>query len=229
MLEAVAVEAGGQRLVEGLDLALARGELVGLSGPSGLGKSTLLRAVAGLVDFAAGRVRLNGRTPAELGWPAFRRRVVYMAQRPVLLDASVRENLARAFTYAVSGGVLPEGRVGELLSRLGLEGRERQAARTLSVGQQQRVALARTLSVAPDFILLDEPTSALDAESVEVAEALVREEAARGRLGGILVSHDRAQLERLCGRVVELGDYAVGAGGAGGAVGAVGAVGAGAT
>lgn len=208
-LEAVAVEIGGRRLLEGLDLTLEAGQRVAVTGPSGGGKTTLLRAIAGLVDFAEGQARLDGRTPEELGWPAWRRRVTYVAQLPVLLDGTVRDNLVRPFAFRHVPGPFPEERVRGWLGELGLaEDRLEQLARTLSVGEQQRVALVRSLAVRPDVVLLDEPTSALDEEAAEAVERLL------GRWcdeqGGALVAvtHDPVQAERLASRRLDLREHA---------------------
>jgi ABC-type iron transport system FetAB ATPase subunit len=207
-LEQVAVAAGGIPLVAGLDLALRAGELVGLSGPSGCGKTSLLRAVSGLEDPAGGAVRLEGRTAGEIGWPDYRRRVVLVPQTPVWPAGTLREGLARPFAYASVGEDFPEERARELLGRLRLDaallGRE---TADLSVGEQQRGQLVRAALLRPRVLLLDEPTSALDGTAVGLVEAWLREMAGEG-LAALVVTHDAAQAERLCGRTVRIGDYA---------------------
>jgi len=204
-VQGCAVASGGVRLLEGVDVTAHAGELVGLTGPSGCGKSTLLRAIAGLIDPAGGEVRFQGQAPEEMGWPEYRSRVLLVAQRPVLLDKTVEENLARPFTYRRAAVIFPRERAESLLERLGLgNGRMGQPARSLSVGQQQRVCLVRALLLRPDVLLLDEPTSALDEEAADAVETLVSEEAATGRLSALIVSHDRAQVTRWCARTVDL-------------------------
>ncbi len=207
-LEGFAVAAGGVRLLEGLDLSLSPGELLGLSGPSGCGKTSLLRAISGLEDPDAGVVRLRGRTPDALGWPAYRRRAVLVPQTPVWAEERLREGLARPFSYAAVGEAFPEERARALLARLrlgeALLGRE---AKELSVGEQQRAQLVRAALVKPEVLLLDEPTSALDGEAVGLVEAWLREMAEEG-LGALVVTHDPAQARRLCDRTLSLGSYA---------------------
>jgi putative ABC transport system ATP-binding protein len=204
----LAVEAG-TRLLSGLDLDVAPGEVCAVTGASGVGKTTLLRALAGLIDFAEGEVRLGGQIPADIGWPTFRRRVVYVAQRPALHEESVEATLARPFRYRSAKGAFSAGRAEELLARVGV-GAERlsQEARSLSVGQQQRVCVVRGLLVEPEFLLADEPTSALDAEAVRAVEELLREEAHLRQMGVLVVTHDAAQAERFCDRRIDLGPFA---------------------
>ncbi len=202
----LSVAAGGVRLLAGVEVCLERGAWVGVAGPSGCGKSTLLRAVAGLSDASEGEIRLDGHTPGELGWPGFRRQVVLVAQKPVLLDGSVEDNLARPFSYRTAEGAYPQERAEGLLARLGLAGRMAQEARSLSVGQQQRVCLVRSLLLSPRVVLLDEPTSALDEAAAEAVLALLEELRAEG-LGLLMVSHDRGQMERWCGRIVDLAPF----------------------
>ncbi len=213
----LSVGAGGQALLTGVSVRLGRGERVALRGPSGCGKTTLLRAVAGLDEPLEGELRLGGRTPGEIGYPAYRRRVAYVHQRPVLLDESVRENLARPFRYATAGGArLDEALAADLLGRLGVgTGRQDQDARSLSIGQQQRVCVIRALLTRPDVLLLDEPTSALDPEAVESVETLLAEQARQDGLAALIVTHDTAQIDRWCDRKVELADHMTAAAGAG--------------
>ncbi|MGM0574350.1 MAG: ABC transporter ATP-binding protein [Myxococcota bacterium] len=203
-LSGLAAEAGGRVLVRGIDLDLRGGERVALVGPSGSGKTTILRAVAGLDDPAGGEVLLEGRAPDAVGWPAFRRRVVYVAQQPTLPGVPVAEVLSRPFRFRTASGPFDADRARNLLARCLLEDVWDQSARTLSTGQQQRVALVRALLLDPACLLLDEPTSGLDADARDAAEDLVREATAEIGAAAIVVTHDRAQSERLCDRVVDV-------------------------
>jgi len=211
LLELSGLSAGtdGRVLITGLDLCVREGEFVALLGPSGCGKTTLLRAVSGLIDPLEGAVRLRGEEAPGDHWPSFRRRVVLIQQTPVLLDRTVEENLRRPFDYDSAGEAgFPGDRAVSLLEVFGVdESRMSQNARSLSVGQQQRVCLVRALILQPEVLLLDEPTSALDPESVRsVEEVFVREARQRG-MSALLVTHDRAQAERVCDRSVELQPY----------------------
>jgi ABC-type iron transport system FetAB ATPase subunit len=209
----ITVAAGGRVLASGVSLTLAPGDLVALTGPSGSGKTTLLRALSALDDPAAGSVRLEGRTPAEWGYPAYRRRVVHVAQQPALAaDATVEDALHLPFTFASAGGdgaAYDSLAAADLLERLGV-GAERlgQRARSLSVGQQQRVCLARALLLRPLVLLLDEPTSALDWDSVAAVEELITEEARTRGLAALIVTHDPAQAARWCPRALDLAAFA---------------------
>jgi putative ABC transport system ATP-binding protein len=205
----LSVSAGGRVLVTGIGITLEKGEMVAICGPSGCGKTSLLRAVAGLDDPAGGRVILNGSTPGDIGWPRFRRRVVLVDQRPVLLPGSVRDNLALPFAYAVSAGSpFPDEEARALLETFSVTSdRFAQEARTLSQGQQQRVCLARAFLLKPEVLLLDEPTSALDPEAVSSVESSLVTETRRRGLSALIVTHDREQARRLCDRSVDLSDF----------------------
>ncbi len=194
----------GQMLLRGVHFTLKAGQRMAVAGPSGCGKTMLLRSVAGLIDLVGGRVMLKGRSAAEVGWPAFRRQVVLVDQRPVLLDATVRANLELPFRYRVTQmGVgaqrFDEAEAVALLERLHVEPhRLDQAAPSLSVGQQQRICLVRAMLLRPAVLLLDEPTSALDEPSRDAVEALVAERSQRHGMAALIVTHDSAQAERWC-------------------------------
>ena len=204
----LAVGVDGQRLLSGLHLALGPGETVAVLGPSGCGKTTLLRAIAALEDPLDGDVRLDGRTPADIGWPEWRRRVVLVSQRPVWLTGTLRANLERPFDYLSVGGHYPVQRAAAWLSRLGLDSdRLDQDARTLSEGEAQRAALVRALLLGPRVLLLDEPTSALDEDAARSVVELLRERATEDGLAALVVTHDRAAATHWCDRVIELAGF----------------------
>ena len=200
------VRADDRVLIEGLDVELAEGDVLALSGPSGSGKTTALRALAGL-SVADGTLELDGESPEQHGWPSYRRRVGYLAQRPVVFEGTVEDNLALGFTFATADAAFDRDRAEELLEALLLpDAILDQSARTLSEGERQRVGLVRTLRVEPTLLLLDEPTSALDAESTGAVEALIRQHIESGG-AAILVSHDTDQRERLATKTLELGAH----------------------
>jgi ABC-type multidrug transport system ATPase subunit len=209
-LDGIAVSVGGKRLLEGLSLGVEGGQRVALLGPSGSGKTTLLRVVAGLIDATEGSVRLDGQLPEAIGWTRYRRRVVYVSQLPVLLEGTALDNLRRPFGYRSAGRPFPKAAATDLLQQMGMaEAHLSQRASTLSVGQQQRVCLARALLLEPEFLLLDEPTSALDEATVEQVEESILRAARDHGTGALIATHNKSQAERLCHRQVDLDEYRI--------------------
>ncbi|MCE2901334.1 MAG: ABC transporter ATP-binding protein [Gemmatimonas sp.] len=153
---------GGLVAVQGLDLTIARGEVFGLLGPNGSGKTTTIRMLCGLVVPTSGTAEVAGfdiTTEAE----SVRRRIGYMSQRYGLYDElTVRENLR--FYASVYGlvGRERDARLAAHIERLGLGGRVSQRAGTLSGGWKQRLALACATAHHPDLVFLDEPTAGVD-------------------------------------------------------------------
>ncbi len=204
-LSGLTVAVGGRELFSGMDLELAAGSLVAISGPSGCGKSTFLRTVNGLIDAPRGTVQLQNRTPAQIGWPEFRRQVVLVEQQPVLLTASVEFNLMRPFTFQQTQTQYSASRARHLLDRLGMASVTlSEPAQSLSVGQQQRLSLIRALLIDPKVVLLDEPTSALDARAAARVTELVTETAQQSGLAAIVVTHAPEQAQQWCDDLVDL-------------------------
>jgi len=194
----LAVTYGDLRAVNGVDLEVAAGEVVALLGASGSGKSSLLRAVAGLEDVAAGEVAWDGRSMVRV--PVHKRGFGLMFQDGQLFEhRDVGSNIA----YGLTG--LPRAqrgeRVREMLELVGLPGFERRRVTTLSGGQAQRVALARALAPAPRLLLLDEPLSALDRALREQLATDVRTILRRGGTTALYVTHDQDEAMTVADRV----------------------------
>ena len=171
-----------------------------VAGPSGSGKSTLLRLLNRLADPHSGRVLYEGVDVQELDPLALRREVSLVPQLPALIDGTVHENIAYGPRLA--------GRSFDTRSCLELAGLdpefEGRDASKLSVGEQQRVMLARALALAPRVLLLDEPTSALYVGARDAFEATLRALRARTAISLVLVTHDTQQARRLADYVVRI-------------------------
>ncbi len=206
----LAVAPGGAPVLRGIRITLQRGALLAIVGPSGCGKTSLLRAIAGLDDAAGGEVRLHDRSPDEIGWPAYRRSVALVQQQPVMLEDTVQGNLARPLRHRSVSRPFDRELAVEILKTLGLTERSLgQQARTLSVGEQQRVALLRAILIEPEVLLLDEPTSALDEESQAIIEQVLRLQVRRHGRSALIVTHDRRQADRLCDAQLDLQPHLV--------------------
>jgi iron(III) transport system ATP-binding protein len=200
-LAGVSKRFGAVRAVDGVELEIARGELVALLGPSGCGKTTLLRLVAGFEAPDAGTVVLDGRPVAGSAWvPPERRRVGMVFQDYALFPhLTVAENVA--YGLPRRGGRGRAERVAEALALVELEGHASRYPHELSGGQQQRVALARALAPEPAVVLLDEPWSNID----PLLRASMRDGlAAILRAAGVtvlLVTHEQEEAFSLADRV----------------------------
>ena len=194
----LAVAYGDLRAVDGVDLDVAAGEIVALLGASGSGKSSLLRAVAGLEDVAGGEVAWDGRSMVCV--PVHKRGFGLMFQDGQLFEhRDVGSNIA----YGLTGlpRVQRSERVREMLELVGLPGFERRRVTTLSGGQAQRVALARALAPAPRLLLLDEPLSALDRALREQLATDVRTILRQGGTTALYVTHDQDEAMTVADRV----------------------------
>ena len=200
-LDAVAAERGGRVVLRDVSVSIGDGATA-IVGPSGSGKSTLLRLLNRLADPVAGTVRLRGRDVRELGVLDLRRQAVLVPQIPAPLPGSVGYNVA----YGPSL-VGRDADVGRLLTLAGLDPSyaPRDAAR-LSVGEQQRLMLARALALEPEALLLDEPTAALDEDARTGVELTLVELHATLGVALVLVTHDRAQAARLTSRTIRIRD-----------------------
>jgi ABC-type methionine transport system ATPase subunit len=192
--------AGGVEILKGVNAGFPEGEISFVVGPSGAGKSTLLRAVNRLIEPTAGEVYLDGLPTSGMDPLMLRRRVGMVFQLPALFGVSVED----AILYGVSLAE-KEADAGRLLEMVGLDPLVgRKDPQTLSMGQQQRVSIARALALEPEVLLMDEPTSALDEAARRRIEDLIRELNARLELTIVLVSHALDQVERVADRVVLL-------------------------
>jgi spermidine/putrescine ABC transporter ATP-binding subunit len=194
------VRFGATVALDGLELAIAPGELFVLLGASGSGKTTLLRAIGGFVRPAAGRIVLDG---VDLGaLPPHRRAVNTMFQSYALFPhMSVAANIGFGLRMQGLKRDATEARVAEMLELVSLAGYGARRPGQFSGGQQQRVALARALAPRPRLLLLDEPLSALDRNlRRETRDELVRLQRRLG-LAFILVTHDQEEALTMAHRV----------------------------
>lgn len=201
---------GGRQLtiLDGVDLTIARGEMVAILGPSGSGKSTLLALMAGLDRPSSGEVLIDGRAIQDLSEDALallrRHEVGFVFQSfQLLAHHTARENVLLPLELA--GEPRPRQRADELLAAVGLGERGHHYPTQLSGGEQQRVALARAFANRPPLLLADEPTGNLDSRTGETILDLIDRLRRETGTTLVLVTHDRA-LARRADRAIHLRD-----------------------
>jgi ABC-2 type transport system ATP-binding protein len=187
--------------VEKLDLDVAPGQIFGLLGPNGAGKTTTLKMILGLIRPDRGAVWLFGRPPHE---PAARARVGFLPENPYFYDYLTAEEFLD-FYGRLHGipRVARRERVGDLLKRVGLLGRERTPLRKFSKGMTQRLGLAQAILHEPDLLILDEPMSGLDPVGRRDVRDLVLAQRAAGKTV-FFSSHILQDAEMICDRVAIL-------------------------
>jgi putative ABC transport system ATP-binding protein len=192
----------GKALVANVDFEVRKGETVAIVGPSGSGKSSLLRLLNRLDEPTTGTVYLDGVDYRKIAPRELRRRVGMVLQRPFLFPGTVAENLR--FGPRQRGVDLTDAAVEELLTGVLLSGFGARNVANLSGGEAQRVSFARTLANSPEVLLLDEPTSALDEDAKHEVEAVIQRIGREQGIPCVLVTHDGAQAMRLAERALLL-------------------------
>ena len=182
---------GGRQVVDGVDITVRRGEIVGLLGPNGAGKTTTFSMIVGSVRPESGRILFNGTNINAL--PMYKRARIgigYLAQEPsIFRKLTVRENILAILETLGISPAERKRRLEELLDELGLRHLAKNKAYTLSGGEKRRLEITRALVTRPLFILLDEPFSGIDPIAVFEAQGIIRELKTRG-LGILLTDHN---------------------------------------
>jgi len=194
----VVFEVGSRRIIDGISLRFDAGPRTVVLGPNGAGKSVLLRLCHGLLGPTAGRIAWNAIEPAS--GP---RRQAMVFQRPVLLRRSALGNVTYALKLAGVPSAVREASAMEALRKVGLDVLAGHAARVLSGGEQQRLALARVWALRPEVLFLDEPTASLDPGATHEIERVIAALHAAGTKI-VMVTHNLGQAHRMADEILFL-------------------------
>ena len=198
---------GSQKVLNGISLAVSRGETLAVLGRSGTGKSVLLRLVIGLEKPDSGSVRIHGQDIAGLALDQIgeiRKKMGFLFQHAALYDSlTVEQNVAFPLQHHKKEMSRSEqgDRVRKLLAEVGMEGDLEKMPSDISGGMQKRVGLARALALEPDILLLDEPTAGLDPISAAEIDDLVLKLQEEHHMASIVVTHDLHSAKTIAGRL----------------------------
>ena len=199
----ITVHRNGRLTVQPTDFSVGAGETVGIYGPNGARKSTLLQAIAGLLPLSSGTITMRGRVIGqEVPTLVYHRRIAAVFQEPLLLRGTVSHNVGLGLALRGVGKEERAARVRPMLEQLRIAHLANRPIGTLSGGEAQRTSIARALAVEPELLFLDEPFAALDQPT---RRRLMREftELLRvRRIGTVFVTHDFGEASALCDRCV---------------------------
>ena len=192
---------GGRRVVDGVSFTVDAGEIVGILGRNGAGKTTSFRMAIGMIAPESGSVEFDGRDVTRLPmYQHARAGMGYLAQEPsVFQRLTCEQNLMAILQTLPMTGAERTDRCNALLAQFGLEHKRRDEARTCSGGERRRLEIARALVTDPRLILLDEPFAAVDPHTVEELQGEVRRLADTG-IGILVTDHNVQQTLRICDR-----------------------------
>lgn len=203
---------GLKPVLKGINLVVKPGESVGIAGPNGAGKSTLFKAILGIIPVQRGHIQIMGRTvrdDQDRGW--VRRQIGYVPQQtlPGKLPVSVHDAVlmgrwGKGFGFPRRPGQADRRMVKEILLSFGLIHKEYHDCRTLSGGEQQKLAIARALIREAAILLLDEPATFLDQSSRNEITQLIHQIRAEQNLTMIIISHEPVHLQVMADRVYQI-------------------------
>ena len=199
----VSLDIKGRRILSDISFQVIDGDIVGISGPSGAGKSSLLRLMNMLRNASSGAILYKSRNVNQYDPSRLRREIGYVLQKPYLFSGTVRENLE--YSYQV-WNQQPDGQeISSYLDRVNLPADILEKSRNeISGGEQQRIALVRSLLAKPQILLLDEVTASLDETNTLLLEGLILSEQRTRSLTIFFISHQPVQLHRLARTVLYL-------------------------
>ena len=191
---------GNQRGVQNIDFSMSRGEIVGFLGPNGAGKTTTMRMITGYLYPTSGEISIDGISLHKQS-QAVKRKIGYLPETPPLYPEM---SVAAYLKFVAELRDIPyreqKQKVGSIIERLGLSGREKQIIRGLSKGYKQRLGLAQAIIHNPDLVILDEPTSGLDPKQIVEIRDLIREIGTERTV--LLSTHILPEVNSLCNRLL---------------------------
>jgi len=197
----------GRKVVDGVSLSIAPGEIVGLLGPNGAGKTTCFYMMVGLVEPDGGQVLLGDEDITT--WPMFKRAragVAYLAQEPsAFRRLDVQDNIWMVLEALGTGAAEAQRRIDALLEDFGLSGLRHQRAETLSGGERRRLEVARSLAIDPTFILLDEPFAGIDPLAVTDLQRIIGHLKSLG-IGILITDHNVRETLKITDRAYIIKD-----------------------
>ncbi|GEK90532.1 ABC transporter ATP-binding protein [Alkalibacterium kapii] len=203
-INSVSFTTGKEKILSGIDFSVQASEHITITGPSGGGKSTLLKLIASMLTPTTGTINYRERNIAEIDPTTYRKKVSYLFQNPTLFGTNVKDNLA--FPYEIRDEKFDEMKSIKWLEQVKLDRSYLiKPVKELSGGEKQRVALIRNLMFKPDVLLLDEMTSSLDMKNKNILFDIIKNLNEKDKMTILSVTHDEREISRAT-RVIRISE-----------------------